>query len=80
MKTVKVGSIGLPLPNTDSCIFDLETNTKKLKIGETGELAVKGPQIMRGYWRNPDETNLVLHDGWLLTGDIARMDRQAIST
>jgi long-chain acyl-CoA synthetase len=47
-----------------------------LNIGETGELAVKGPQIMRGYWRNPDETNLVLHDGWLLTGDIARMDRQ----
>jgi len=76
MKTVKVGSIGLPLPNTDACIFDLETNTKKLKIGETGELAVKGPQIMRGYWWNPDETNLVLHDGWLLTGDIARMDRQ----
>jgi long-chain acyl-CoA synthetase len=69
-----VGSIGLPLPDTDVCIFDLETGTRMLKAGEMGELAVRGPQIMRGYWRNPEETALVLRDDWLFTGDIAHMD------
>ena len=73
-KTVKVGSIGLPLPDTDARIVDAETAEKPLEAGETGELAVKGPQVMRGYWRKPEETALVLRDGWLLTGDIARMD------
>jgi long-chain acyl-CoA synthetase len=76
MRMVRVGSIGLPLPDTEACIVDLETGTKKLEPGETGELAVKGPQVMKGYWRNPEETALVLRDGWLFTGDIARMDRE----
>jgi long-chain acyl-CoA synthetase len=75
MRTVRVGSIGLPLPDTDARIVDVETGTKTLAPNETGELAVKGPQVMRGYWRSPEETALVLRDGWLLTGDIARMDR-----
>ena len=74
MKTVKVGSIGLPLPDTDARIVDLATGEKTLGLGETGELAVKGPQVMKGYWRKPEETALVLRDGWLLTGDIAHMD------
>ncbi len=74
MKTVKVGSIGLPIPDTEACIVDLETGERTLGTGETGELAVKGPQVMAGYWRKPQETALVLHNGWLLTGDIARMD------
>ena len=74
MKTVKVGSIGLPLPDTDARIVDLETGRKTLAQGETGELAVKGPQVMKGYWQKPEETALVLRDGWLLTGDIAHMD------
>ena len=74
MRTVKVGSIGLPLPDTEAVILDAETSEKTLKQGETGELAVKGPQVMKGYWRKPDETALILRDGWLLTGDIARMD------
>ncbi len=74
MRTVKVGSIGLPLPGTDARIVDLETGEKNLAVGEMGELMVKGPQVMKGYWRKPDETALVLRDGWLLTGDIARMD------
>ncbi len=73
MKTVKVGSIGLPLPDTEAQIVDLQTG-KRLNVGETGELAVKGPQVMKGYWNKPEETALVLHDGWLLTGDIAHMD------
>jgi long-chain acyl-CoA synthetase len=74
MKTVKVGSIGLPLPDTDAGIFDAETGTKALKHGEIGELAVKGPQVMKGYWRNPEETANVLRNGWLYTGDIGKMD------
>ncbi|MBN1244844.1 long-chain fatty acid--CoA ligase [Candidatus Bathyarchaeota archaeon] len=75
MRTVRVGSIGLPLPDTDARIVDVETGEKTLEPGETGELAVKGPQVMKGYWRNPEETALVLRNGWLLTGDIARMDQ-----
>jgi long-chain acyl-CoA synthetase len=75
MRTVKVGSIGLPLPDTDARIVDLETDKKTLGVGETGELIVKGPQVMKGYWHKPDETALVLHDGWLLTGDITHMDK-----
>ena len=74
MRTVKVGSIGLPLPDTDARIVDLETGEKTLAAGETGELAVKGPQVMKGYWHRPEETAMVLRDGWLLTGDIAHMD------
>jgi long-chain acyl-CoA synthetase len=75
MRTVKVGSIGLPLLDTEARIVDLETG-KPLKQGETGELAVKGPQVMKGYWQKPEETDMVLRDGWLLTGDIARMDSE----
>ena len=75
MRTVKVGSIGLPLPDTEARIVDLETGEKTLGEGETGELAVKGPQIMKGYWKKPKETVMVLRGGWLLTGDIARMDK-----
>jgi len=74
MRTVRVGSIGLPLSDTDARIVDVEKGEKTLAPSETGELAVKGPQVMRGYWRDPEETRLVLRDGWLLTGDIARMD------
>jgi long-chain acyl-CoA synthetase len=73
MKTVKVGSIGLPLPDTEAQIVDLETG-ETVAQGERGELAVKGPQVMKSYWGRPEETALVLRDGWLLTGDIARMD------
>ena len=75
MKTVKVGSIGLPLPDTEARIVDLATGEKTLAQGGTGELAVKGPQVMKGYWQRPKETAAVLRDGWLLTGDIAYMDK-----
>jgi long-chain acyl-CoA synthetase len=75
MCTVRLGSIGLPLPDTDARIVDVETGEKTLGAGETGELAVKGPQVMRGYWKRPEETALVLRNGWLLTGDIAKTDR-----
>jgi len=71
---VKSGSIGIPFPNTDSKIVDAETNTNDLAVGQEGELAVRGPQVMKGYWNNPKETALILKDGWLLTGDIAKQD------
>jgi long-chain acyl-CoA synthetase len=74
MKTVKVGSIGLPWPDTDAKIMDIETGEKELPIGEIGELVVKGPQVMKGYWKMPEETANVLRDGWLYTGDIGKMD------
>jgi long-chain acyl-CoA synthetase len=74
MKTVKIGSIGLPWPDTDAKIMDMETGEKELGIGETGEVVVKGPQVMKGYWNMPEETAAVLRDGWLYTGDIGKMD------
>jgi len=71
---VKSGSIGIPLQDTDAKIVDSETGTKEMPLEESGELAIKGPQVMKGYWKQPDETANVMRDGWLLTGDIARMD------
>jgi len=74
LKTVKVGSIGLPWPDTEAKIADIETGEKELSVGEVGELVVKGPQVMKGYWNLAEETAAVLKDGWLLTGDIGKMD------
>ena len=70
----KVGSVGLPFPDTECRIVDLHDGVTNVPVGETGELIVKGPQIMKGYWKKPEETALVLREGWLYTGDIARMD------
>jgi long-chain acyl-CoA synthetase len=69
----RAGSIGIPVPDTDAKIVDLETGMQELSAGETGELCVKGPQIMKGYWTHPTETADALRDGWLYTGDIATM-------
>ena len=76
----KVGTIGLPLPDTDARIVDLETGERTLSPKETGEVAVKGPQVMAGYWNQPRETATVLRDGWLHTGDIGYMDEQGYFT
>lgn len=70
----RVGSIGIPAPNTDAKIMDLETGEKELQAGEIGELVVKGDQVMLGYWQKPEETAITLKDGWLYTGDIAHRD------
>ncbi|HEY0787898.1 MAG TPA: long-chain fatty acid--CoA ligase, partial [Thermoanaerobaculia bacterium] len=70
----KTGSIGMPLPDTDAKIVDRETGRQELPIGDEGELIIKGPQVMKGYWNRPAETANALQDGWLFTGDLARMD------
>lgn len=70
----KPGSIGVALPDTDCRIVDLETGARDLPAGEVGELIVSGPQMMKGYWKNPEETDAAIRDGWLYTGDLATMD------
>ncbi|TQR16176.1 long-chain-fatty-acid--CoA ligase [Psychrobacillus soli] len=67
------GSVGIPWPDTDAAIFSLESTTP-LPPGEIGEIVVKGPQVMKGYWNRPEETEMTMRDGWLLTGDLGYMD------
>ena len=69
------GAIGLPIPSTDACVKN--DDGQLLPAGEVGELCIRGPQVMKGYWHRPDETEKVLDaEGWLHTGDMARMDEQ----
>ncbi|HEX8685150.1 MAG TPA: AMP-binding protein, partial [Pyrinomonadaceae bacterium] len=75
----KPGSIGLPLPDTDIKVVDLETGESEVPFGEEGELCIAGPQVMKGYWNRPDETAVALREDaagrtWLYTGDVARVD------
>jgi long-chain acyl-CoA synthetase len=70
----KVGSIGVPFPDTEAKIVDAETGEKEMGMNEPGELIIRGPQVMSGYWEKPEETAETLKDGWLFTGDIGTMD------
>jgi long-chain acyl-CoA synthetase len=70
----KAGTIGMPLPDTLARVVDAADPDSLPPAGEPGELAIKGPQVMRGYWNRPEESAQVLRDGWLLTGDLALMD------
>ena len=70
----KHGSVGVPLPLTECKIVDLGDEEKEVEVGEVGQLIVKGPQVMKGYWKMPEETAMSLREGWLFTGDMARMD------
>lgn len=72
----KPGSIGVPLPSTVARIVDTEDGDRVLGANEIGELVVKGPQVMAGYWQRPQETARTVRDGWLYTGDIAYMDEE----
>ena len=75
MPEIRSESIGVPIIDTDSKIVNPET-LEELKPNEIGELLIKGPQVMKGYWKSPEETNKTIIDGWLRTGDLARMDEQ----
>ncbi|WP_163970213.1 long-chain-fatty-acid--CoA ligase [Oceanobacillus halotolerans] len=69
------GSIGVPWPDTDAKIFHISEDVfEEAEVGEIGEIAVKGPQVMKGYWNNEEETKQVLKEGWLFTGDLGYMD------
>ena len=72
----EAGSIGVPLPDTDARIFDAELGIEEMPLGEIGELALRGPQVMRGYWNRPEETAASIRDGWFYTGDLAYMDQR----
>jgi len=81
----KFGTVGLPFPDTDMKIVDAETGTRELPVGDTGELCIAGPQVMKGYWNKPEESAQVLRthaDGriWFHTGDIARMDEDGYTS
>ncbi|MHA1491097.1 MAG: AMP-binding protein [Promethearchaeota archaeon] len=75
---IKPGTIGIPFPSTEAKICDPEGNT--LGINEVGELVVKGPQMMRGYWKREEETKNTIKEGWLYTGDLAIMDEDGYIT
>jgi long-chain acyl-CoA synthetase len=81
----KMGTIGLPFPDTDMKVVDVETGKRELPVGETGELCIAGPQVMKGYWNKPDESAQALRthgDGrvWFHTGDIGRMDNEGYTS
>ena len=77
---IKPGTVGVPVPDTDIKIVELENHEKELEIGEPGEIAIKGPQIMMGYYKKPEETTQALKDGWFLTGDIGKFDEDGYLT
>lgn len=78
--TNRPGTVGMPLPDTDVRIVDAETGQYSLPPGEVGELVVRGPQVMIGYWKNPEATAEVIRDGWLHTGDLGAMDEDGFFT
>jgi long-chain acyl-CoA synthetase len=71
----RAGTIGVPFPDTDAKVVDQATGRRELAPGRIGELVVRGPQVMRGYWNNPAESRRALRHGWLFTGDLATRDR-----
>ena len=71
----RLGSVGLPVPDTEVKIVDPEDGKQELPIGAAGEICIRGPQVMKGYWNRPEETGVVLQEGWLFTGDIGKFDR-----
>ena len=77
---VKIGTVGVPLPGTDIKIVDLDTGTRELPPKEAGEICIKGPQVMSGYYKKPEETAQALKDGWFYTGDIGFFDEDGYLT
>lgn len=77
---IKPGTVGCPVPDTDVKIVDLETGETEMPLGEPGEIIIKGPQIMKGYYKKPEETAKVLKDGWFYSGDIGKFDKDGYLT
>jgi long-chain acyl-CoA synthetase len=77
---IKYGSVGVPIPNTDIKIVDIETGTKELEPREEGEICIKGPQVMKGYYNKPEATADAIKDGWFYLGDIGTMDEDGYLT
>jgi len=71
---IKIESVGPPIPDTLQKIVDIETGTKELPPGEIGEIIIRGPQVMIGYWKRPEETAEVIRNGWFYTGDLGKID------
>ncbi len=76
---IRLDSVGMPVHNTQQKIVDLETGERELPLGEDGEIVIRGPQIMQGYWKAPEETARALRDGWLYTGDIGHVDAEGFT-
>ena len=72
--TYKAGAVGLPISDVEVCITDADTGRDNLPMGEIGEILIRAPQLMQGYWKNPVDTAETIHDGWLYTGDLGYMD------
>jgi long-chain acyl-CoA synthetase len=71
---IRLDSVGMPVHNTEQKIVDIETGERELPVGEDGEIIIRGPQIMQGYWKAPEDTARALRNGWLYTGDIGHVD------
>ena len=78
--TRKIGSVGIPVSNTDVKLVDTDDPTKEVPLGEPGEIVIKGPQIFKGYWNKPEETDHALKDGWFYSGDVGVMDEDGFIT
>jgi long-chain acyl-CoA synthetase len=74
------GTIGIPVPNTEIRVVDIDDPTREVPVGSTGELCIRGPQVFTGYWRQPDESRAMLEGGWLHTGDVVTMDDDGFVT
>jgi len=72
----RLGTVGIPISDTDARIVDAETGKNDMPVGEEGELVIRGPQVMQGYWQRPEETANAIRDGWFYTGDLATMDAE----
>jgi len=77
LRQIKIESVGPPIPDTEQRIVDLETGTKELPLGEVGEVIIRGPQVMKGYWKRPEATAKTIRNGWLYTGDLGKIDEDS---
>jgi len=76
----KIGTVGVPFPNTEVKLVDVSDRTREVPLGEPGEIAIRGPQIFKGYWKKPQETENALVDGWFYSGDVGVMDEDGYIT